>query len=53
MTTKCKLDRDYNASLNTLERGLSGQGLSFEPVETKPLREIPASLVIEAGSSIL
>ena len=48
-----KLDRDYNASLNILERGLSGQGLSFEPVETRPLREIPASLVIEAGSPIL
>ena len=47
-----ELDRDYNASLNILERGLSGQGLPFEPVETRPLREIPASLVIEAGSPI-
>ena len=48
-----KLDRDYNASINILERGLSGQGLPFEPVETRPLRVIPASLVIEAGSPVL
>lgn len=50
-----KIDRDYNASLNILIRGLSGQGLSLEPVEIEPLRElirVPASLVIEAGSSL-
>jgi len=46
-----KLDRDYNASLNILERGLSGLGRSFEPVEIKPLLvEIPASSIVEAGS---
>ena len=46
-----ELDRDYNASLNILERGLSGQGLPFEPVEIEPLLvEIPASSIIEAGS---
>jgi len=45
-----ELDRDYNASLNILERGLSGQGLPFEPVDIEPLREIPASSVIETGS---
>lgn len=46
-----KLDRDYNASLNILERGLAGLGRPFEPVEIKPLLvAIPASLIIEAGS---
>jgi len=46
-----KLDRDYNASLNILERGLSGLGRPFEPVEVKPLLvEIPASNIIETGS---
>jgi putative transposase len=51
-----KLDRDYNASLNILKRGLTGQGLPFEPVEIRPLREltqVPASLIIEAGSPSL
>jgi len=32
-----EIDRDYNASLNILERGLSGLGQSFEPVEIEPL----------------
>lgn len=46
-----ELDRDYNASLNILERGLSGLGRPFEPVEVKPLLvQIPASNIIEAGS---
>ena len=46
-----KLDRDYNASLNILERGLAGLGRPFEPVEIKPLLvEIPASVIVEAGS---
>jgi len=49
-----KLDRDYNAALNILERGLIGPGRSeVTPVETRSLRElmaVPASLVIEAGS---
>ena len=37
-----KIDRDYNASLNILERGLqkSGLGLPFVPVEMEPLRVI-------------
>lgn len=48
-----ELDRDYNASLNILERGLSGQGLPLEPVDIKPiLVEIPASSVVEAGSHL-
>ena len=49
-----EIDRDYNASLNILERGLVGQGLSFEPSEVEPLRElvtIPASSIVEAGST--
>lgn len=45
------LDRDYNAALNILERGLSGLGRPLEPVETEPLLvEIPASSIVEAGS---
>jgi putative transposase len=50
------IDRDYNASLNILERGLSeaGSGRPFEPVETRPILappvKVPASLVVEAGS---
>jgi putative transposase len=43
-----KLDRDYNASLNILMRG---GGCPKTPVEMKPiLVEIPASLIVEAGS---
>jgi putative transposase len=46
-----KLDRDYNAALNILERGLSGLGRPFVPVEIKPLLvAIPASCIVEAGS---
>jgi putative transposase len=46
-----ELDRDYNASLNILERGLAGLGRPFEPVEVKPLLvKIPASVIVEAGS---
>ena len=50
------LDRDYNASLNILERGLKqiGQGLSkFMPLEIVPppkLETVLASTVIELGS---
>jgi len=50
------IDRDYNASLNILERGLKqvGQGLSeFTPLEIVPLPELKtvlASTVIELGS---
>ena len=50
------LDRDYNASLNILERGLKqvGQGLSeFTPLEIVPppeLKTVLASTVIELGS---
>ena len=49
-----EIDRDYNASLNILERGMVGQGLPFEPSEMEPLRElipISASSVVEAGST--
>ena len=46
-----ELDRDYNASLNILERGLSALGRRFAPVEVKPLPvEIPASIIVETGS---
>jgi len=50
------LDRDYNASLNILERGLKqiGQGLSeFTPLEIVPplrLEIVLASTVVELGS---
>ena len=50
-----ELDRDYNASLNILERGMVGQGLPFVPSEVEPLRElipISASSIIEAGSPL-
>ena len=49
-----EIDRDYNASINILERGMVGQGLPFEPSEMEPLRElipISASSVVEAGST--
>lgn len=48
-----ELDRDYNASLNILRRGLEKAGwgsAEFTPVNIKPLQVIPASLVVEAGS---
>jgi len=46
-----ELDRDYNASLNILGRGVSGLGQPFEPVEMGPLLvEISASSIVEAGS---
>jgi putative transposase len=46
-----ELDRDYNASLNVLERGLVGLGRPFEPVKIKPLPVvIRASVIVEAGS---
>jgi putative transposase len=50
------LDRDYNASLNILQRGLEqvGKGQTeFTPVDIRPLQElvtIPASQVVESGS---
>jgi putative transposase len=51
------LDRDYNASLNILERGLQkvvGQGLSeFTPLEIVPppkLKTVLASTIVESGS---
>jgi putative transposase len=50
-----ELDRDYNASLNILERGMLGQGLPFEPLEIEPLRElkqVSASSVVEGGSPL-
>jgi len=45
-----ELDRDCNASLNILERGLSALGRRFEPVEMKFLLAVPASIIVEAGS---
>jgi len=45
-----ELDRDYNASLNILERGLAGLGRPFAPVEIKPLLPVAASVIVEAGS---
>ena len=48
-----ELDRDYNASRNILERGLSGMGRPLEPVNIAPLLvEVPASLVVETGSPL-
>jgi len=53
---KGEIDRDYNASLNILQRGLEKVGTGqteFTPVKIEPLRDletIPASSVIEAGS---
>jgi len=53
-----ELDRDYNASLNILQRGLERlpQGLrEITPVETEPLREltlVPVSSVVESGSPL-
>jgi len=53
------LDRDYNASLNILERGLIqmkmrvGSGRPFVPVEIRPIlapHQVPANLIVEAGS---
>jgi len=49
-----EIDRDYNAALNILERGLVGLGRpELTPVEMGPLREIPASSVVEVGSLVL
>ncbi|MDI6902460.1 MAG: transposase [Methanocellales archaeon] len=50
-----ELDRDYNASLNVLERGLEKVGMGqteYTPVDIEPLRHIDASSVVEAGSSL-
>jgi putative transposase len=50
-----EIDRDYNASINILERGLLGQGLPFVPCEVEPLRKltfVPASSIVEAGSPL-
>jgi putative transposase len=42
-----ELDRDYNAALNILERGLVGLGWpELTPVEMGPLLRVPASAVI-------
>jgi putative transposase len=42
-----ELDRDYNAALNVLERGLVGLGWSeLTPVEMEPLLSVPARAVI-------
>ena len=50
-----EIDRDYNASINILERGLVGQGLPFVPSEVEPLRgliQVPASSIVEVGSPL-
>lgn len=50
------VDRDYNASLNILQRGVEKLGLGwseFTPADIGPLQElqfVPASLVVETGS---
>ena len=50
------IDRDYNASLNILQRGLEKVGLGlpeFTPADIGPLQElqfVPASLVVETGN---
>lgn len=42
-----EMDRDYNAALNVLERGLVGLGRPEPtPVEMEPLLSVPASAVI-------
>jgi putative transposase len=49
-----KLDRDYNASLNILQRGLEKLGMEqpeVTPIEIEPLL-VRASSVIEVGSSL-
>jgi len=48
-----ELDRDYNASLNILQRGLEKVGMGhaeLTPVDIEPLRYVDASTVVEAGS---
>lgn len=45
-------DRDFRASINILNRGLSGLGRPSVPVEIRPLQVIPASLIVETGSPI-
>ena len=46
-----ELNRDYNAALNVLQRGLAGLGRPSAPVEVKPLLvAIPASVIVETGS---
>jgi len=40
------LDRDYNAALNILARGLSGLGQPAAPVERTPLRGVASSEVV-------
>jgi putative transposase len=48
------LDRDYNASLNILQRGLEKLGMGqteVTPIETEPLL-VRASSVVEVGSSL-
>lgn len=50
-----ELDRDYNASLNILEKGLLGLGRPYAPAEMEPLRElirVPASSIVETGSPL-
>jgi putative transposase len=50
------IDRDYNASLNIIERGLQKIGLGWSSVDIRPIRElrmVPASLVVETGNPFL
>lgn len=48
-----KIDRDVNASLNILERGLSGFGQPLAPVEIEPIPKpysVSACSIIETGN---
>jgi putative transposase len=50
------IDRDYNASLNILERGLKMVGLGWSSVDIRPLQKpyrVSASQVVETGSPLL
>lgn len=50
-----KLDRDYNASINILQKGIEKIGLGwpkFTPVDIRPLQKISASQVVESGIPI-
>ena len=52
------IDKDYNASLNILKRGIQNIGMGqteFTPVDIEPLQKlntISASMVVESGSLI-
>jgi putative transposase len=45
-------DHDFRGSVNILNRGLSGLGRPLVPVEMRPLLDVPASRIVEAGSPL-